>query len=290
MVDKALFLLGEGLKNLWRHRMTALTAVSSIFLTLFLIGGLLLVGQQTQKMIVYLRSKYKIEVFFADTVSEKQAVSLLKQIQTIPGVLSTTLISKEDAVKIFRSQFGEDILDLLDYNPLPVSCVVNVERGGQNNLNIDAIIGQIKAVKGVDTVRYQGHLIRKIEAAYQRFFKAMILGSMVILLVTVMIISSTIKLTIYAKADLIKALKLVGATRLFIKMPFIIEGVLMAILGSVLAIGVLWVSVLVTNSFLTRYTVFQLEMNWMLWVWLLLIAMAISILGSSRATAKFLKQ
>ncbi|MFQ6606226.1 MAG: cell division protein FtsX [Fidelibacterota bacterium] len=290
MVDKALFLLGEGVKNLWRHRITALTAIGSIFLTLFLIGGLLLVGQQTQKMIVYLRSKYKIEVFFADSVSEKQAVSLLKQIKTIPGVFSTTLISKEDAVKIFRSQFGEDILDLLDYNPLPISCVVNVAREGQSSLNIDAIIAQIKEIKGVDTVRYQGHLIRKIELAYQRFFKAVILGSILILLVTVMIISNTIKLTIYAKADLIRALKLVGATRLFIKMPFIIEGLLMAILGSALAVGGLWVSVLVTNGFLTRYTAFQLEMNWMLWVWLLLIAMAISILGSSRATTKFLRQ
>ncbi len=289
MVDKALFLLGEGIKNLWRHRMTALTAVGSIFLTLFLIGGLLLVGQQTQKMIVYLRSKYKIEVFFADSVSEKQTVALQKQIQTIPGVLSTTLISKEDAIKIFRSQFGEDILDLLDYNPLPISCVVNVEREGRNNLNIDAIIAQIKEMKGVDTIRYQGHLIRKIESAYQRFYKAVLLGSIVILLVTVMIISSTIKLTIYTKADLIKALKIVGASHLFIKMPFIIEGMFVAILGSALAIGMLWVSVLVTNSFLMRYTAFQLEMNWMVWVWLLLIAMAISILGTSRATTKFLK-
>ena len=71
-MDKMMFLFSEGVKNLWRHKLTAFTAIFSTFLTLSVAGSLMIVGQNTNKIIEYLRGKYKIEVFFKENISDKQ--------------------------------------------------------------------------------------------------------------------------------------------------------------------------------------------------------------------------
>ena len=76
----------------------------------------------------YLREKYKIEVFFKDGATEDRVVELSEEFKKLNGIRSITVISKKDAEKIFKSQFGDDILNLLGYNPLPVSCVINLKK------------------------------------------------------------------------------------------------------------------------------------------------------------------
>ena len=115
-MDKMMFLLSEGVKNLWRHKLTAFTAIFSTFLTLSVAGSLMIVGQNTNKVIEYLRGKYKIEVFFNENVPDKQIATVVEEFNKINGVRSTTLISRSDAGKIFKSQFGENILDIVKKN------------------------------------------------------------------------------------------------------------------------------------------------------------------------------
>ena len=91
----------------------------------------------------YLRSKYKIEVFFNEEVTNEQAIGLIHEIKKINGVKNATLITKEDALRIFKDQFGENIIDLLGYNPLPASSVVNVDRNMRDFLQIDPIIKKL---------------------------------------------------------------------------------------------------------------------------------------------------
>jgi cell division transport system permease protein len=126
-MNKFLYLLTEGFKNIWRHKMTTLTAIFSLFISLYIVGLLAVSGNNTNKILQYLRSKYKIEVFFKQDVSNEQAVGLIHNIKKIKGIRNATIIEKEDAVRIFKDQFGEDITDLLGYNPLPVSAVINLE-------------------------------------------------------------------------------------------------------------------------------------------------------------------
>ena len=118
-MDKFLFLFGEGLKNLWRHKLTVFTAIFSIFLSLTTAGVLFIAEQNTQKLIEYMRSKYKIEVFFANSITDEQAKQTVLEIRKIPGVYSTTLITKGQALQIYKSQFDEDLVEFLDYNMLP---------------------------------------------------------------------------------------------------------------------------------------------------------------------------
>ena len=152
-MDKFLYLVSEGMKNIWRHKMTTFTAVFSLFLALFFVGLLATAGTNTHKILHYFRAKYKIEVFFKQDVSNQEAISYIHRIKRIEGVRTVTLIDKEDAVRIFKDQFGEDILDILGYNPLPVSAVVNLTRTSRDPIKVEPIIKEISAINRVEESR-----------------------------------------------------------------------------------------------------------------------------------------
>ena len=122
-MDKLLYLISEGVKNVWRHKMTTFTAVFSLFLALFFVGVLAIAGDNTHSVLQYLRSKYKIEVFFNQDVGHETAKGIVDSIKEINGIRTATIIGKDDAVRIFKDQFGEDIfrkifhgLDCFQYN------------------------------------------------------------------------------------------------------------------------------------------------------------------------------
>ena len=289
-MDKMMFLLSEGVKNLWRHKLTAFTAIFSTFLTLSVAGSLMIVGQNTNKVIEYLRGKYKIEVFFNENVPDKQIAIVVEEFNKINGVRSTTLISRSDAGKIFKSQFGENILDIVGYNPLPVSCVVNVVTFQNDKMNVMPIVERIKSFPEVDEVLYQGRLIYRIETYYQKFVQVMTALLILVLVITVLIISNTVRLTIFAKHELIQALQLIGATRSFVKAPFVIEGVLHGLIGATLAAILLIAGVEVGSDLLYSVSKFKIQYSpFVLFGILSSLSIVISFLGSSRAISRFLK-
>ena len=289
-MDKIIFLFSEGLKNLWRHKLTAFTAIFSTFLTLIVAGSLIIASENTNKVIEYLRDKYKIEVFFKKDVSDKRLGEIIKEFKLIRGVRSITIITKEDAEKIFKSQFGEDILEILGYNPLPASCVLNVVKKQANRLNIRPIIDQLRKFPEVDEVSYQGRLISRIESYYEKFVKLMTGLLILVLVVSVFIISNTVRLTIYAKKELIQSLQLIGATNVFVKAPFIIEGVFHGLIGAVLASLLLIGGLNFGSKIIYSVAEIQLEYNSLFLVSVLgLIGILISFIGSSRAISRFLK-
>lgn len=289
-MDKITFLLSEGLKNLWRHKLTAFTSIFSIFLTLTVAGSLLIVSDNTERIIEYLRDKYKIEVFFKQNISDKRIQEISKEFKSIRGVRSTTVITKTDAKKIFKSQFGEDILNLVGYNPLPASCVINLVKEQKNKLNIRPIVDRIRKFSEVDEVNYQGRLINRIETAYQSFVKVSVVLLIIILVVSVLIISNTVRLTIYAKKELIKSFQLVGATRSFIKTPFILEGVFHGLIGAFIASLLLYGSLEFSSGFILSLTGLIIDFSFFNLLFLLSsLGMVISFLGSSRAISQFLK-
>ena len=233
-MDKFLYLVSEGMKNIWRHKMTTFTAVFSLFLALFFVGLLATAGTNTHKILHYFRAKYKIEVFFKQDVSNQEAISHIHRIKRIEGVRTATLIDKEDAVRIFKDQFGEDILDILGYNPLPVSAVVNLTRTSRDPIKVEPIIKEISAINRVEEVRYQGNLINKIERTYTRIMDRFPYLAGLIIFVAVLVIYNTVKLSVYARKDLITSLQLIGASRTFVKMPFIFEGLFIGIFSAAL--------------------------------------------------------
>ena len=289
-MDKFIFLLSEGIKNLWRNKLTSFSAIFSIFLTLVIAGSLVIISQNTNKVIEYLRDKYKIEVFFKDNVPIQKVEEVVASFNQIKGVRSTTLITKNDAEKIFKSQFGEDIMNLVGYNPLPVSCVVNIVKDDINKININPIINKLKSYVEVDEVNYQGRMIFQIESYYQKFIRIMSLILVTVIFITIFTISNTVRLTIYSREKLIESLQLIGATRAFIKAPFIIEGILHGFIGTIMASALLVGGLIFGNDIIISLFSVKIEYDIKLLILLLGgISFFVSIIGGSRAVSKFLK-
>jgi cell division transport system permease protein len=290
-VDKFLYLVSEGLKNVWRHKMTTFTAVFSLFLALYFVGLLATAGENTRSILQYLRSKYKIEVFFKQNVDLKMAKKVSDSILEIKGIRSSTVINKDDAVRIFKDQFGEDILGILGYNPLPISAVVNLKRNSEELLNVTPIVNGIKRMEGVEEVRYQGHLIKKIERTYSRFMKVFPWVAMVFITVAILVIYNTVKLSIYSRKELINSLKLIGATKLFIQMPFIFEGLIDGILATIISVPLIIGTINGANYVIDNFTSWNIELTIapILFLWLTLLSGIISVLGSYRAVSGVMK-
>ncbi|MBC8216482.1 MAG: hypothetical protein H8E64_08245 [Candidatus Marinimicrobia bacterium] len=287
-MNKLAFLILEGLKNVWRHKLTVFTSVTSVFLTLMIIGSLFITIDNSNSLIKYLRSKYKIEVFFKKEMGDKESKMILNEIRNISGVRNATYISSNDAIRIFKDQFEEDIHEMLGYNPLPSSAVVNIIDTGQEEFSVEPIIRSIKNISGIDTVKYQGRLIQRIERFYQKFLNAFIIVAGVIIVITIFIISSTIRLTIYARTEMIKTLKLIGATNLFIKTPFLLEGMFHGLFGALLATGTLIGLVHTGNLYINKIITFQINYQHTTTFWLIGISVVISLIGSYRAVSKII--
>ena len=290
-MDKLLYLIAEGIKNIWRHKMTTFTAVFSLFLALYFVGFLAIAGENTKSILQYLRSKYKIEVFFKQDFDFDSAKKISESFLEIEGVRSATVINKDDALRIFKDQFGEDIFSILGYNPLPISAVVNLKRKSDKILNAYPIVNKIKSFEGIEEVRYQGHLIKKIERTYARIMKYFPGIAMVFIFVAILVIYNTVKLSIFARKDLVHSLKLIGATKLFIQMPFIFEGLIDGLLASLIASPLIIGTINGINYLMNNFTTWNIQpsIDPALFFWLTLLSGTISVLGSYRAAAGIMR-
>lgn len=288
---KAIYLFSEGIKNIWRHKMTALTAIISLSISLYIIGLLFLGEGNTYKILQYFRTKYKIEVFFNQEVGNEEAVGLIHKIKKIKGIRNVTIIEKEDAVRIFKDQFGENIVDVLGYNPLPVSAVVNLERNKKESINVEPIIKSIRNIKQINEIKYQGSLIRKIERNFKKVSDRLPIISLSVTIIALLIIYNTIKLSIYSRKESIKTLELIGASRLFVKLPFIIEGVLLGLISVIIVIPSLIITVEAVNYLISNFSTFNITLGTDSSVFFKLILMTVFItfFGSYRASSSFLK-
>ena len=288
---KAIYLFSEGIKNIWRHKMTALTAIISLSISLYIIGLLFLGEGNTYKILQYFRTKYKIEVFFNQEVGNEEAVGLIHKIKKINGIRNVTIIEKEDAVRIFKDQFGENIVDVLGYNPLPVSAVVNLERNKKESINVEPIIKSIRNIKQINEIKYQGSLIRKIERNFKKISDRLPIISLSVTIIALLIIYNTIKLSIYSRKESIKTLELIGASRLFVKLPFIIEGVLLGLISVIIVIPSLIITVEAVNYLISNFSTFNITLgtNSSVFLKLILMTVFITFFGSYRASSSFLK-
>ena len=290
-MSKVLYLFSEGFKNVWRHKMTTFTAVFSLFLSLYFVGLLAIAGENTKSILEYLRSKYKFEVFFKQNVEFEKAKVISQSILNIKGVRSSTIINKDDAVRIFKDQFDEDIISILGYNPLPISAVVNLKRKSNNILETSPIVEQIKRIDGVDEVRYQGLLIKKIERTYAKIMKYFPLIAMIFIIIAVLVIYNTVKLSIFSRKELIESLRLIGATRLFIKMPFVFEGLIDAGLATLIASPLIIGTINGLNYFMNNFTSWNVKLfiSPTMFLWLTLLSGTISVIGSYRAVSNIMR-
>lgn len=278
------FSLKEGLSGFKRARLASFITISSVALALFLVGVFILFSTNINHWIDQKRAKMELEVFFENGLKNTKAKTLSTKVKKIKGVSNVKFISKEDAAKRFEKEFGRNIYEVLDSNPLPSSCIVNMKPNYQTSIAIRKVVQDINKLDGVAEVVYARELIALIDHYISWIFFILGLFGLILLLIAVILLYNTIRLTILARRDIIDIMSLVGATAGFIKRPFIIEGFLQGLIGALLASGLLYVSMYIIKRFLFSTLTIQPE----LYLILLLAGIVIGMLSSRLSLSRYL--
>lgn len=228
------YILKEGFAGIRRAKLAASTSIFSLFVAILLLGILSRVAYNVYVQAMSIKDLIEVEVFIFD-VDDETKTFIEQKLNDEEIVLNVSYISKDSASAIMKRDFGAGVEELITLNFLPASfrLKVNTDAGASQ---IETLVSSIQNLRGVDEVQYNEGLLRIMESNLNMFT---LMGGgigLLILLASVILVYNTIRLTIYAKRELIRAMKLVGATNKFIRSPFIIEGVLQGILAGTFAV------------------------------------------------------
>ena len=176
-----------------------------------------------------------IEIYLKDSVSEKKANKIINNLKETEGVEDAYYKSRDEAMKEFKKRWGENgyLLDNLDKNPLPNSIVIMIGDLEQ----ADQIAEHASQLKGVEDVKYYKNTVDQLLRITRFIQWAAIILMLFLIIVSIVVVSNTIKLTVFNRADEISIMKYVGATNWFIRGPFLVEGIIIGIISSAISVG-----------------------------------------------------
>ena len=218
--------------------------IISISIVLFLISSFTLIGLNSEKIINDFKENIPVIVFIKDQSNKIELSKFEKNLKINNTIKKFDFVSKKDAANKLSEEIGEDFIDYLGYNPLYDSYDIFFTSDNVNNLFINQLVEEFKNESFVEEVTYDAPLIELINFNVKVLKQwSLIIGS-VFLLISIILINNTIRLSVYSKRLNIKTMQLVGATKFFIKKPFIIIhiklGVLSSIISSLLVVAILY--------------------------------------------------
>ncbi len=230
----------EGLRNIFKHGFMSIAAVVIMVVSLLLTGTVALVSYNIDNNITALQQSNQIVVWIDDSLTTREAKALETQFKQIKNIASISFEDRDVALEQYRKELGDDANILEDYNednnPLRNSYVFTLEDSTQ----AEDTIRQIENVEGVASVRADENVIKKliqIQNVFNIVALAMVVGLAVI---SIFIISNTVKLAMFARREEISIQKMVGATNWFIRWPFVIEGMVLGLVAGGLAFLAEW--------------------------------------------------
>lgn len=227
--------LKDGLKGIWKHRSMGFASIVSTFATLFILGLILIMTVTINFVAMDVQDKVdEVDIFISKDASQEEIDILEKKIEDYPVDKEVSFRESEEALEIMKESWGEDaaILDgITSKELLPASFIVNIK----DISKAADFVAYIREEDGVDEVQYYQDIVEKVYTAsnYIKIIGAVLV--LVLIIVSLFIISNTIKLTVFARSEEISVMKYVGATNNRIRIPFIIEGLVFGIIGSLLA-------------------------------------------------------
>jgi cell division transport system permease protein len=234
--------VGEAARGLIGHRRTAAPAVLIIAVSLVVLGGFMLVSDNLNGVLVRWRERGHVQVFLERDVTEADRRAVDDAIGASNEIESFHYMSSEDAAVQFRDDFQElgDLLAFLDTNPLPASFVVTVRDDARDEESLAALTLRWGAMNGVDAVQYDLQVIRRLEFGVNliRFIGAVLGGA--VLIAAIITTANVIRVLVVARRREIVVLRLVGASESVVRGRFLAEGAIQGILGSALALVVLY--------------------------------------------------
>ena len=297
------YFLKEAGTSFKRNWVMSFGAIVTIFLSLLLIGVSLLIGSAANSLITGTENKVTIEVFIKDDANQADVQGLQRNLETNSMVKRVDYVNKEQALQIFKQQMQKspDVINNLEGNPLPASLKIELN----DTHDVDKVVATIKAspeFKKIcdrpdspeSSLRYGQDIVQRL-FNFTRVIRVVGIVFIVMLaVVSLIFINNTIRMAIYARRNELSIMRLVGASNWFIRMPFIFEGMIQAIIGALLAIGVIMLIqflALPKIQSTIRFMSFGISNSFIWLISLILIAGGVVIggLGSWLAMRRYLK-
>jgi cell division transport system permease protein len=235
------YLIVEAFANIRRNRTTSLIAVATTAFTLVCFGLFLLLYLNLKGITGALKGDIKVIVYLQDDLGAPSLADLQRRIKTEREVAAVSYVSKEQALADFRKQFPTEqhLLQGLGENPLPASLIVTLHPGFGSGDAIRRWAERIQAIPGVAQVQYSQEWVEHLTVLIRSLELGAVVVGGVLSSATVAIIASTIRLGLFARREEIEILQLVGAGRLLINVPFVLEGAVVGMVGGIVSFGLL---------------------------------------------------
>ncbi|MEE8218381.1 MAG: permease-like cell division protein FtsX [Vicinamibacteria bacterium] len=279
------YFFAEAFTSLWRSRLVNAISIGTIAVSLFVLGAFLTVAGNLGDVVSRWTEKIQIIVYLEADIEDRVRVSLENRLGEDPAVESLDLVDQEEALERFKTLFRDlsSLPEDLGENPFPASFEVNLRPGHQSPTEVQRLAEAFADVPGVQEIQYDLLWIERL-ATGVRLLRGVgaFLGG-ILVLAGIFTISNVIRLTVYAREDELDIMRLVGATRAYVKGPFVVEGMLQGGLGGLLAAGLLWLALrwlardLATSGLLGR-TAFALPNE--ITIALIVGGMVVGVVGS----------
>lgn len=285
------YVVKEGFAGFKRARLASFTSIFSLFIAVLLLGVLARISYNVYEVAESLKKSIDVEVFLMD-LDQRTTNELQAKLKRQNIVQEVSYISKDSAAAIFKKEFGSGSSSLAQLDFLPASFRLKIKPDTKIQ-KVDTLVSQIKGYRGVDEVKFNQNLLQLIET---RFKTVATIGGgvgILILLASMILVFNTIRLTIYAKRKLIKAMKLVGATNAFIRRPFVVEGVIQGLIAGAFSVGVMY---LAFHFLLPKYVPQFGVLEWPFGRWyylcggMILLSVFMGFWGSQWAARRFIKE
>ncbi len=249
-------------KIMRRRLMNAyLSSVISISLVLLLVGVASMLLVNAKGVSDYFKENMQVSVLMKQTVTDEAALDFKEDLEAERYIKSTTFISKEQGQRELAAQLGEDFLDVFETSPIPVSIDVTLNADYVSADSLEIVRTEISASPLVEEVVYQRSLVDALNANLSRI--SLILGVFIALLlfISFVLINNTVRLNVFARRFTIHTMKLVGATRSFIRAPFLVQsafqGLFAAFIAIIILVGLMFV---MRSGFIELFEIFRLDL------------------------------
>jgi len=238
MMSRFGYTIKQAFRQIFRNRAMTLASVFAITAMLLILGIFFLLIINVNTAAESVKKDYNtIEVFMLEETDEIRTQQIINDVTTWPNVAAAVYRSKDEAMKILKDRWGDSayLLDTLESNPLPNSIVITVA----DLESADKVAVKAKNIQGIEDVKYYKDTVDKLLKVTNGMKIAAMIIMAFLVVVSIVVVSNTIKLTVFARSEEITIMKYVGATNWFIRGPFLAEGIIIGIVSSLVSVGII---------------------------------------------------
>ena len=268
-----------------------ISTIFSISLVLVMVGLLGLIVLHGKNLSNFVKENIVLNVVIKENAGDNEIFTLQSNLEKNESIKSTQFISKESAAKNLSKDLGEDFVKFLGYNPLSASIDVYLKADFANKERIQKLVTKLKKKEIVKDVIYQESLIDMVNENLKSISLVIIAFGFTLLLIAIALINNTIRLAMYSQRFIIRSMQLVGATKGFIRKPYIVSGMIHGLLGGIVAILLLLSTLYIAKTEMPELAMLQNYVEFgFLFAAIILMVIIISILSTYFAVNKYLNQ